>query len=81
MFLDAKAGTWGAPIFPLLDVSNRATAVGAIPAGDQLRFAIAGIMRTAARPTGCVSIGGLKKYVGRMQRDVEAAGPNELVIT
>ena len=38
-------------------------------------------MRTAARPTGCVSLGGMKKYVNRMLKDVEAAAPNEPSIT
>ena len=81
LFPPAAAGSWGAPILPLLDVASRATNSDKIPTGDQLRFAIAGIMRTAARPTGCVSLGGMKKYVNRMLKDVEAAAPNEPSIT
>ena len=66
---------------PLLDVQSRASSCETIPAGDQLRFAIASIMRTAARPTGCVSIGGLLKYTSKMQRNVDEAAPNEPTIT
>ena len=77
----AAAGSWGAPILPLLNIENRAENSDSVPTGDQLRFAIAGIMRTAARPTVCISQGGLKKYVDRMRRDVEAAAPVEPTIT
>ena len=81
IFPAAKPGTWGAPILPLLDISDRAATVETIPAGDRLRFAIANMMRTAARPTGCVSIGGLMKYVTRMSKNLEAAEPIEPTIT
>ena len=81
MFPAAPAGTWGAPFLPLLDVQCRASTCETIPSGEQLRFAIAGIMRTAARPTGCVSIGGLLKYSSRMQRNAIEAEPNEPTIT
>ena len=81
MFPVAPAGAWGAPFMPLLDVQSRASTCTAIPAGEQLRFAIAGIMRTAARPKGCVSIGGLLKYTSKMQWNVDEAAPNEPTIT
>ena len=81
LFPPAAPGTWGAPILPLLNIENRAVNSDNVPPGDQLRFAIANIMRSAARLTGCVSIGGLKKYVSRMQKDAEAAAPNEPTIT
>ena len=81
MFPAALVGTWGAPFLPLLDVQSRASTCETIPTGEQLRFAIAGIMRTAARPTGCVSIGGLLKYTSKMQRNVDEAAPNEPTIS
>ena len=81
LFQAAAAGSWGAPILPLLNIENRAVNSDNVPSGDQLRFAIASIMRTAARPTGCISQGGLKKYVDRMRKDVEAAAPVEPTIT
>ena len=81
MFPPAKPGAWGAPIFPLLDISDRAAAVEAVPEGDRLRFAIANIMGTAARPTGCISSGGLMKYVKRMTEDPDAAEPIDPTIT
>ena len=81
LFPPAAAKSWRAPFLPLLNIENRAENSSRVPDGAQLRFAMAGIMRTAARPTGCVSIGGLKKYVSRMLRDVEAAAPSEPTIT
>ena len=44
-----------------------------LPAGDQLLYTLAGIMRTATRPTACTSFNGLKRQVDRMMRDQEAA--------
>ena len=81
LFPAAPVGTWGAPFLPLLDVQSRASSCESIPVGDQLRFAIAGIMRTAARPTGCVSIGGLLKYTSKMQWNVDEVEPNKPTIT
>ena len=81
LFPPAAPGSWGAPILPLLNVENRANNSDITPKGEQLRFGIASIMRTAARPTGCVSLGGLKKYVTKMLKDMDAAAPNEPTIT
>ena len=81
LFPPAAADSWGAPILPLLNTENRAGNCEKVPAGDRLRFAIASVMRTAARPTGCVSLGGLKKYMGRMLKDVDAAAASEPTIT
>ena len=68
-------------MLPLLNTEGRAENSDHVPTGDHLRFAIATIMRTAARPTGCVSLGGLTKYITRMQKDIEAAAPAEPTIT
>ena len=81
LFPPAAARSWGAPFLPLLNIADRGENSDRVPDGAKLRFAMAGIMRRAARPTGCVSIGGLRKYVGRMLKDVEAAAPNEPSIT
>ena len=81
LFPPAKVGEWGAPFFPLLNTRGRAASCKELPEGAQLRFAMAGVMRTAARPTGCTSFGGLKKFTGRMTKDPEAATPQEPTIT
>ena len=81
LFPPAKVGEWGAPCYPLLNTKSRAANCKELPDGEQLRFALAGVMRTAARPTGCTSLGGLKKYTGKMMKDPEAANPQEPTIT
>ena len=81
LFPPAKEGEWGAPCFPLLNVRSRSTNCKDLPDADHLRFALAGVIRTAARPTGCTSNGGLKKYTTRMLKDPEAATPHEPSIT
>jgi hypothetical protein len=55
LFPKAQAGTWGAPIFPLILASQRSPASEEIPSGDRLRFAMAALMRTATLPTTCAS--------------------------
>ena len=62
-------------MLPLLNTEGRAENSDHVPTGDHLRFAIATIMRTAARPTGCVSLGGLTKYITRMQKDIDSREP------
>ena len=81
LFPPAKVGEWGAPCFPLLNTKGRSTNCSDLPSAAHLRFALAGVMRTAARPTGCTSYGGLLKYTSRMLKDPEAAAPNEPSIT
>ena len=65
---------------PFLNCQNRAKNSECVPDGVQLRYAIASIMRTAARPTGCISLGGLTKFVSRMRKDPETAAPCEPTI-
>ena len=81
LFPPAKMGEWGAPCYPLLNVKSRSANCKELPDAAHLRFAMAGVMRTAARPTGCTSFGGLKKFTGRMTKDPEAATPQEPSIT
>ena len=52
-----------------------------LPDAAHLRFALAGVMRTAARPAGCTSNRGLKKYTSRKLKDPEAAAAHEPTIT
>ena len=72
-FPAVPSGLWAAPFFPLLDTQQRAATCLELPAGDQLLYTLAGIMRTATRPTACTSFNGLKRQVDRMMRDQEAA--------
>ena len=81
LFPPAKEGEWGAPCFPLLNIRSRSVYCQELPDAAHLRFALAGVMRTAARPTGCTSSGGLKKYTSRMLKDPEAAAAHEPTIT
>ena len=81
LFPPSKLGEWGAPCFPLLNTKSRSANCSELPGAEHLRFALAGVMRTAARPTGCTSYGGLMKYTSRMMKDPEAAAPSEPSIT
>jgi len=51
--------SWGAPVFPIICTRDRAATSTVIPGGDQLRFALAEIMRTATVPTACTARGAL----------------------
>jgi hypothetical protein len=53
MFPRAQRNTWGAPLFPLLVITQRSGAADRIPSGEWLRFALAGLLRTAVLPTAC----------------------------
>jgi hypothetical protein len=64
LFPRTQAGTWGAPMFPLLLAGQRAAAVEEVPDGDRLRFAIAALMRTATLPSTCAS---RKSLTGKCQ--------------
>jgi hypothetical protein len=55
LFPRAQAGTWGAPMFPLLLATQRASTTDEVPSGAKLRFAMAALMRTATLPTVCAS--------------------------
>ena len=81
LFPPSKLGEWGAPCFPLLNTKSISANCSELPGAEHLRFALAGVMRTAARPTGCTSYGGLMKYTSRMMKDPEAAAPSEPSIT
>ena len=69
-------GLWAAPFFPLLDVQQRAANVKDTPPGDRILFAMAAIMRTAAKPTACTNLNGLKRQMDKIMKDQEAAAPS-----
>ncbi len=56
----------GVTLYPLINVWNRAANSKELPASEHLRYAMAGAMWTAARPTGCLSNGRLRKCTARM---------------
>ena len=72
----AVGGLWAAPFFPLLDVQQRAANVKDTPPGDRILFAMAAIMRTAAKPTACTNLNGLKRQMDKIMKDQEAAAPS-----
>jgi hypothetical protein len=55
LFPKTQAGTWGAPMWPLLLAGQRAENSKEVPSGDRIRFAMAALMRTAVIPTSCAS--------------------------
>jgi hypothetical protein len=59
LFPKAQRGTWGAPMFPLIVATQRASSTDEVPTGAKLRFAMAALMRTATLPTVCASRRGL----------------------
>ena len=61
LFPKAREGTWGAPIFPILDLAMRADNSSQVPGGQELRYALSTIMRTACTPIACNSHAGVKK--------------------
>jgi hypothetical protein len=51
LFPKAQAGTWGAPMFPLIVAMQRASTTEEVPSGAKLRFAMVALMRTATLTT------------------------------
>ena len=80
-FPNAPEGQWGAPFFPLLGIRDKATNTGQWPSGEWLRYTLAEVMRSAATPTVCVSLAGLKKQVKAMLKDRSLAEEREPIIT
>ena len=72
---------WGCPIFPLLNVADRADNCSTLPAAAHLRHAISELMGSAALPTACKSFGGLKKQMDAMRNDPEASDPTPPTVT
>jgi hypothetical protein len=66
---------WGCPIFPLLNVQDRAENCTTLPTAAHLRHGISELMATAALPTACKSRSGLKRKMDDMVEDPEASEP------
>ena len=77
----APDGYWGTPFLPLLNTENRSNNSSSWPSGDNLRYAIAGIMRTAALPTACTSFAGLSSQAKKILKNRTAADPKEPTVT
>ena len=75
LFPKAPLGTWGCPIFPLLNTRQRAAGCAALPSGAHLRHAIAELVRSAALPTACRSRTGLSKSMEEMAADPSLCEP------
>jgi len=80
LFPLAPAGLWGAPIFPLIDVSGRADTSTATPSGARLKYAISALMRVAALPTSCTNNSGLQRQCKARLRTGAGAGDKEPII-
>jgi len=72
---------WGCPIFPLLNVQDRAANCSNLPTADHLRHGIAELMASAALPTACKSRSGLKRKMEDMMDDPEASEPATPTVT
>ena len=81
LFPAAPVGCWGAPLFPLLDISDRTVDNNSIPTGEMLRWGLAEIMCRASLPTACTNYGGLSKLTKKMLKDQEMAAPKSPSIT
>ena len=81
LFPRATLNFWGCPIFPMLNIQDRAANCTALPAAAHLRHAISELMGSAALPTACKSRAGLKKQMDTMMADPEASDPNPPTIT
>jgi hypothetical protein len=60
-FPRAENALRGCPIFPLLSIEDRSSAITTIPTGATLRAAIATLCRTAALPSACASRAAMMK--------------------
>lgn len=60
LFPAAPLGQWGNPIYPLL--YRHSTRVACEASNQELRSAIAALMRTACAPTACTSTAALQKF-------------------
>ena len=74
-------GFWGCPIFPLINVQDRAENCTVLPSAAHLRHAISELMAAAALPTACKSRAGLKKHMDAMRDDPEASEPSPPTVT
>ena len=81
LFPRPPVGFWGCPLFPLLNVQDRAANCTTLPTAAHLRHAISELMGAAALPTACKSRAGLKKHMDAMVEDPEASEPAPPTVT
>ena len=81
LFPRPPLGFWGCPLFPLLNVQDRADNCNTLPTAAHLRHAISELMAAAALPTACKSRSGLKRKMEEMVEDPEASDPVTPTIT
>ena len=81
LFPRPPLGFWGCPIFPLLNVQDRAANCSTLPTAAHLRHHISELMGAAALPTACKSRSGLKKQMDAMVEDPEASEPSPPTVT
>lgn len=60
---------WGTPIFPIIKVSGEAPDAASTPGCQALRFAIAELLKTAAKPAACTSASALRKRWSKVEKD------------
>jgi len=81
LFPRPPLGFWGCPLFPVLNVQDRAENCAVLPSAAHLRHAISELMAAAALPTACKSRAGLKKHMDVMRDDPEASEPSPPTVT
>lgn len=67
-----KFAAWGDPICPLILRGSPRDAAPNLPSGDEIRFHVAAVMKSARVPTSCTTNRGLAKQWARALEDVEA---------
>ena len=66
-----KTGAWKDPFLPLLLQGSSRTDAPNLPTGDEIRFYISAVMRSAKLPTACTTATGLGRQWARALNEVE----------
>lgn len=66
-----KFAAWGDPICPIILRGSSRSSAPNLPPGNEIRFHVAAVMRSAKVPTSCTSSRGLVKQWARALEDVE----------
>ncbi len=66
-----KKPQWKDPCCPLLIIGGNVAAAPNLPPGDEIRFHIAALMRSAQRPTVCTKLKALTRQWNRALENVE----------
>jgi len=71
--------TWAAPFMPFINIRERQPGITTTPPGNHLLYSLAEIMRTAALPTACTTLGALNAKGQELldaNDDPETRGPS-----